>query len=141
MTFVTKSALNLGALERAVSSPRHGAVCSFVGTVRSVHAGRRVKAVSYDCFVPLAEKELSRIARRAESRWPVKIAASHRVGRIKVGAASVAIAAGSGHRVEVFEACRFVIEEIKRTLPVWKKEHYVKGDGRWLSGCALRSRA
>ena len=138
---MTKSALNIAALERAVSSARHGAVCSFVGTVRSVHAGRLVKAVSYDCFVPLAEKELSRIVARAESRWPVRVAVSHRVGRLKVGAASVAIAAGSGHRVEAFAACRFVIEEIKRRLPVWKKEHYRRGDGRWLSGCALRKRA
>jgi len=140
MTFVTKSALNITSLERAVSSPRRGAVCSFVGTVRSLHAGRRVNAVSYDCFVPLAEKELSRIAKRAQSRFPVRVAISHRIGRLKVGAASVAIAAGSVHRAEAFEACRFVIEEIKRTVPVWKKEHYAGGDGRWLPGCALHKK-
>jgi molybdopterin synthase catalytic subunit len=140
MTFVTKAALNIASLERAVSSPRHGALSSFVGTVRSVHAGRRVRAVTYDCFVPLAERELSRIVKRAESRWPVRIAVAHRIGRLKVGQASVAIAAGSGHRAEVFEACRFVIEEIKRSLPVWKKEHYVQGDGRWLPGCALHGK-
>ena len=55
-----------------------------------------------------------------------------------MGAASVAVAAGSGHRAEAFAACRFVIDEIKRRLPVWKKEHYASGDGRWLAGCALR---
>ena len=140
MTFVTASRLNHAALCRAVSSPRHGALASFVGTVRAVHAGRRVKAVSYDCFVPLAEKELARIKSAAESRWPVLVAVAHRVGRLKVGEASVAIAVGSGHRAEAFDACRFVIEEIKRLVPVWKKEHYTKGDGRWLAGCALHRR-
>ncbi|MDP3543729.1 MAG: molybdenum cofactor biosynthesis protein MoaE [Elusimicrobiota bacterium] len=140
MSFVTAARLDPAALCRAVSSPKHGALASFVGTVRSVHAGRRVKAVSYDCFVPLAEKELARIKAAAEKRWPARVAVAHRTGRLKVGEASVAIAAGSGHRAEAFEACRFVIEEIKRRVPVWKKEHYLKGDGRWLAGCALHRR-
>src|SRR5438105_2970284 len=83
---------------------------------------RRVPAVSYDCFAPLAEKELARIAASAERRWPVRVAAAHRVGRLTVGELSVAVAAGSAHRAEAFEACRFVIDEIKHRLPVWKKE-------------------
>lgn len=139
LTFVTPSRLEPAALCRAASSPKHGAVVSFVGTVRSPHAGRIVRAVTYDCFVPLAEKELARIASEAERRWPVRVAAAHRTGRLKVGEASVAIAAGSGHRAEAFEACRWVIEQIKRRLPVWKKEHYATGDGRWLAGCALHA--
>jgi len=140
MIIVTKSRLDPAALDRAVTSRKHGAVASFVGTVRSPHAGRVVTAVSYDCFAPLAEKELARIKSAAERRWPVTVAVAHRTGRLKVGEASVAIAAGSGHRAEAFEACRFVIEEIKHRLPVWKKEHYAKGEGRWLPGCALRRR-
>lgn len=139
MILVTPSRLDPAALARAVSSPRHGALATFVGTVRSPHAGRVVKAVTYDCFVPLAEAELARIAAAAEKRWPVTIAVAHRTGRLRVGEASVAIAAGSGHRAEAFEACRFVIEEIKRRVPVWKKEHYLTGDGRWLAGCALHA--
>lgn len=140
MTIITKARLDPAALCRAVSSRKHGAVVSFIGTVRTPHAGRTVRAVTYDCFAPLAAKELARIKREAERRWPVRVAAAHRVGRLGVGAASVAIAVGSGHRAEAFEACRFVIEEIKRRLPVWKKEHYTSGDGRWLAGCALRRR-
>ncbi|MEK7232677.1 MAG: molybdenum cofactor biosynthesis protein MoaE [Elusimicrobiota bacterium] len=137
MTRVTKSRLDPAALCRAVSSPKHGAVASFIGTVRSTHAGRRVRAVTYDCFTPLARKELARIKTEAERRWPVHVGVEHRIGRLNVGQASVAIAAGSGHRAEAFAACRFVIEEIKRRVPVWKKEHYATGDGRWLAGCAL----
>ncbi len=140
LTVITKSRLDPAALGRAVSSPKHGAVASFIGAVRAVHAGRFVTAVSYDCFLPLAEKELSRISAAAERRWPVRVAVAHRIGLLKVGEASVAIAAGSIHRAQAYEACRFVIEEIKLHLPVWKKEHYVQGDGRWLAGCALHRR-
>ncbi len=138
MIRVTKSRLDSAALSRAVSSPKHGAVAAFVGTVRSPHAGRRVRAVTYDCFTPLAEKELARIKAAAERRWLVRVGVEHRIGRLNVGETSVAIAAGSGHRAEALEACRFVIEEIKRSVPIWKKEHYAQGDGRWLAGCALR---
>ena len=138
LTIITPSRLDPAALVRAVSSTKHGAVAAFIGTVRSPHAGRRVQAVTYDCFVPLAKKELSRIAAVAERRWPARIAVAHRIGRLKVGEASVAIATSATHRAEAFDACRFVIEEIKRRVPVWKKEHYRTGDGRWLAGCALR---
>ena len=136
-TGITARRVDAAALTRLVASPRYGAVVTFSGAVRSVHAGRRVKAVSYDCFRPLAEKELARIASEARRRWPVSVAARHRVGRLKVGEASVAIAAAATHRAEAYEACRFVIEEIKHRLPVWKKEHYLEGEGRWLPGCAL----
>lgn len=141
MRRITRARLNPAALAAAVSSPRHGAGATFVGAVRSVHAGRRVKAVAYDCFIPLAEKELARILREAEKKWPASVAASHRVGLLKVGEASVIVAAGSMHRADAFEACRWVIDEIKRRLPVWKKEHYLRGEGRWLPGCSLHRRS
>ena len=140
MRRITRARLNPAALSAAVESPRHGAVVVFVGAVRAVHAGRRVKAVAYDCFAPLAEKELERILKEAAKRWPAKVAAAHRVGRLIVGEASVAVAAASMHRAEAFEACRWTIDEIKRRLPVWKKEFYLRGEGRWLPGCALHRR-
>ncbi len=141
LTSITRSRLDPAELGRAVSSPKHGAIASFLGVVRSPHAGRRVAAVSYDCFLPLAEKELARIAAKAEKRWLVRVAVAHRIGRLKVGAASVAIAAGSAHRAQACAACRFVLEEIKLRLPIWKKEHGIKDDARWLTGCALRKTA
>jgi molybdopterin synthase catalytic subunit len=140
LTRITAAPLAPDALSRAVLTPKRGALTAFTGVVRSVHAGRRVRAVSYDCFVPLAERTLAAIAREAGRRWPVTVAAAHRTGRLRVGQASVAIAVGSTHRDEGFAACRFVIEEIKTRLPVWKKEHYASGDGRWLAGCALGRR-
>jgi molybdopterin synthase catalytic subunit len=140
MRRVTRARLDPAALAASVSSPKHGAVSTFVGVVRSVHAGRRVKGIEYDCFSPLAEKELARILAEAEKRWPARVEAAHRVGALRVGEASVAVAAGSMHRAEAIAACRWTIDEIKRRLPVWKKERYVKGEGRWLPGCALHRR-
>ena len=140
MRRITRVKLDPAAAAAAVSFPRHGAVAAFAGAVRSVHAGRRVKAVAYDCFAPLAEKELARIVKEAERRWPAKIAALHRVGTLRVGEVSVVVAAGSMHRAEAFAACRWTIDEIKRRLPVWKKERYARGEGRWLPGCSLHRR-
>jgi molybdopterin synthase catalytic subunit len=108
--------------------------------VRSVHAGRRVKGIEYDCFIPLAERELERILSEARKKWPARVEAVHRIGSLRVGEASVIVAAGSMHRAEAFAACRWVIDEIKTRLPVWKKEKYVKGQGRWLPGCSIRHR-
>jgi molybdopterin synthase catalytic subunit len=140
MRRVTRARLDPAALAAEVSSPKHGAVSTFVGVVRAVHAGRRVKGIEYDCFIPLAENELARILAAAEKKWPAHVEAAHRVGSLRVGEASVAVAAGSMHRAEAFEACRWTIDEIKRRLPVWKKERYLQGEGRWLPGCALHGR-
>jgi molybdopterin synthase catalytic subunit len=140
MRRITSAKLSPAAIAAEAAAPGHGAVATFAGTVRAVHAGRRVKGISYDCFAPLAEKELERILREAEKKWPVAAAAAHRTGRLQVGEISVFVAAGSAHRPEAFAACRWLIDEIKRRLPVWKKEHYVRGEGRWLPGCALHRR-
>lgn len=136
---MTRAKLDAAALVKAVRSPRHGGLSLFVGVVRAVHAGRRVKGIDYDCFAPLAEKELARIIVEAEKRWPAKVEAAHRVGRLRVGEASVAVAAGAMHRAESFAACRWTIDEIKRRLPVWKRERYATGEGKWLPGCAVHA--
>ena len=136
MTRITKSPLDLTRLCRATASPAHGACTTFLGVVRAVHAGRKVNAVSYDCFVPLAEKELARIVAKAKRRFPAAIAVEHRIGRLRVGQASVAIAAASAHRAEAFEACRFAASRVRlssssnlrkpsnfNTLPVTRKSY------------------
>jgi molybdopterin synthase catalytic subunit len=134
---ITEAPLDLSDLVAAVDAPGHGAQASFVGMVRDNHDGKRVEGVTYDCFAPLAEKTLHDIVAAAEKRHGAKIAAAHRVGRLAVGEASVAIAAGAPHREQAFAACREVIEEIKRRLPVWKQEHYAEGGSSWLDGCRL----
>ena len=137
---VTGDRLDPAKLMACVDSPGCGAQALFIGVVRDDDAGRKVRAVSYDAFKPLAEKTLAAIVSEAGKRWRARVAAAHRTGRLAVGEASIVIAAAAPHRAEAFEACRYVIEEVKRRLPVWKKEHYARGSGRWLAGHGLSSR-
>ena len=138
--FVTDHPIRPEELLDLVARPGHGATNLFTGAVRDHHEGRAVRAVTYDCFRPLAEKVLAELAAEAALKHSALIAVAHRVGRLEVGEISVAIAAGSAHRGAAFEASREVIEAIKVRLPVWKKEHYVDGDGAWLAGCALAAK-
>jgi molybdopterin synthase catalytic subunit len=117
-----------GALGRA------GAVASFVGVVRGEHAGRRVVRLEYEAYEPLAIRVFVRIAGEAAERWPdVSLGLHHRLGRVDLGEASVAIAAASPHRAEAFAACRFAIERVKQIAPIWKHEFFEGGDV-WIEG-------
>ncbi len=119
--------------------PGCGAQVQFWGLVRNLHQGRSVVAVTYDAFRPLAEATLREIAQEAEARFgpDLGVAVFHRVGRLEVGEASVAIATSSPHRDAAYQANRYVIEQIKVRLPVWKQEHYVDGESAWLPGHSL----
>jgi len=109
-----------------------GAVLCFVGTVRNHFEGRPVKGVEYDGYGEMAEKELRVIGETALTKWPgLRIAIFHRLGNLSVREKSVVIAVGAAHREIAFSGCRFIIEEIKKTVPIWKKEHYVDGEVEW----------
>lgn len=112
----------------------HGAVVTFLGTVRGENQGRRVVCLEYEAFEPLAIKAFAAIRDETSSRWPSsRVAFHHRVGRLELGEVSVAIAASSPHRAEAFAACRYVIERIKQIAPVWKREFFEGGDV-WIEG-------
>lgn len=130
--------LDPARLLACVRHPACGAVDLFVGAVRDHHEGRAVEAVTYEAFEPLAAAELERIRTEAEARHGARVAVAHRIGTLRVGEASLVVAAASAHRAEAFAACRQVVEAVKARLPVWKKEHYAGGGSRWLEGCALR---
>jgi molybdopterin synthase catalytic subunit len=138
---VTPAPLDLVALVALVSSPDAGAVATFLGTSRrtSSNAARVEKPVEtlwYEAYAPMAEKRLREIGDEAKRRFEVTaVAAWHRVGEVAVGEASVAIAVSAPHRGPAFDACRFVIEEIKRSLPVWKRERFSDGEV-WVEGYA-----
>jgi molybdopterin synthase catalytic subunit len=111
-----------------------GAVCSFVGVVRATHKGRRVVRLEYEAFEPLAMKTLSRIEAEIAAEWPgVLVAMHHRIGELRVGEASVIVAAASAHRAQAFQACRYGIERIKQIAPIWKHEFFDDGDA-WVEG-------
>ena len=136
---VTDRAIDVAAVLARVAASGNGAQTLFLGVVRDLHEGKTVVAMSYDCFTPLARKVLSQIASEAAARWPgVRVAVVHRVGRLEVGEASVAIAIGSPHRAPSYEASRYVIEELKARTPIWKQEHHQDGSSEWLDGRELR---
>ena len=111
-----------------------GAVAAFLGVVRNHNAGRSVRYLEYEAYEPLARKSFDRIAAEVEARWPgVRLALHHRIGRLEVGEASVAIAAASPHRADAFAACRYTIERVKQIAPIWKREFFEGGDV-WIEG-------
>lgn len=136
MAFLTSDRIDLTALVEAVAAPDRGAIATFLGTVRNHHAGRAVLELEYEAFGPMAEAECGHIIAEAESRWPCRVALSHRVGRLALGDVAVGIAAGSPHRDEAFAACRYVIEELKRRVPIWKRERYGDGTEAWVDPTA-----
>jgi molybdopterin synthase catalytic subunit len=120
--------------ERGELTGSDGAVTSFLGLVRDHNLGRRVQHLEYEAYEPLALRALERIASEASTRWPdVRMAIHHRIGRIEIGDASVAIAAASPHRGHAFSACRYAIERIKQIAPIWKREFFDGGDV-WIEG-------
>ncbi len=131
---IGRAPIDVAALERAVADPRAGAIVTFAGTTRAENAGRVVTRLEYEAYEPMALSEMRRLAREAGERWRiVRIAVSHRIGRVDIGETSVAIAVSAAHRGEAFEACRFAIDRLKEVVPIWKKEHFEGGEV-WI-GC------
>jgi molybdopterin synthase catalytic subunit len=117
-----------------VAAHRNGATVLFVGTVRNVNAGVPVTALDYTAYAGMAESELAAIVLEAAERWSTPdIVVEHRIGSLRLGEASVAIAVAHPHRGEAFEASRYIIEELKQRLPIWKREHYVDGTSGWVN--------
>jgi molybdopterin synthase catalytic subunit len=116
-------------------SPDDGAALLFWGVVRNQHDGRAVSSLEYSAYAEMAEREMLRIAGEARARFGTgMIHIVHRIGLLGVGEASVAIAVASPHRAEAYDASRYVIEELKRRVPVWKREGYVDGQTEWVPG-------
>ena len=136
MGFLTPDPIELAPLLALVQSPERGAVACFLGVVRNHHRNRAVERLHYSAYGPMAEAECARIVAEAESRWQVAVGVRHRTGRLEVGEAAVAIVAGSAHRDEAFAACRWVIEEVKRRVPIWKQEFYADGSVAWVDPTA-----
>ena len=124
---------------REIENPAHGGQALFLGSVRNRNHGQQVLAVSYDCHKTIAESELGQIVAEARSKWGEAndVVVLHGTGRLEVGDLSVGIGVSSPHRAEAFEVCRYLIEELKVRLPIWKQEHYVDGESEWLKGHEL----
>jgi len=130
MMHLTRHPLEIDALLAEVQSPERGGTCVFLGTVRN---DANVTAIDYSAYDDMALAEIQRILSDAETRWPeARVMLQHRLGLIPVGEASIAIAAAAPHRDAAFAACRYVIEEVKKRLPIWKKELHGDGSAEWV---------
>jgi len=116
-----------------VSSPQYGAISLFIGTVREVNEGRSVSGIEYSAYKSMASAELERILDEAVERFGISaLVVEHRIGLLGLGEVSVTIAAAHPHRAPALDSTRFVIEEIKKRVPIWKKEHYADGTREWV---------
>jgi len=112
-----------------------GAAILFIGTVRNLNEGRSVGHLDYHAYPPMAEATLGEIVAEARDRWQTgSISVVHRFGRLEIGEVSVAIVVAAPHRGDAYAASRYVIEELKKRVPIWKREGYLDGEGEWLRG-------
>jgi len=131
---VTTEPLDARRVEQAVSHPGAGALCTFTGIVRDNSRGRSVTHLEYEAFVEMATEQMRRIADEVGERWPeARVAMAHRTGRLAVGEPSVVVSASSPHRAEAIAACKWGIDRLKESVPIWKKEHAADGTF-WIEG-------
>jgi len=130
----TDGAIDTGSARRELLDPGAGGYASFEGWVRNVNEGREVTRLEYEAFQDLALKEGERVLAEAALRFPIKRALCiHRVGSLELTDMAVWVGVSAAHRGEAFDACRYIIDEIKHRLPIWKKEHYRSGDSGWVN--------
>jgi molybdopterin synthase catalytic subunit len=130
----THSAIDTDSARRELLDPGAGGYASFEGWVRNFNEGQEVTGLEYEAYELLAVKEGERILAEARARFPIKRALCvHRVGSLALSDMAVWVGVSSAHRGEAFDACRFIIDEVKHRVPIWKKEHYRNGDSGWVN--------
>jgi molybdopterin synthase catalytic subunit len=133
-TAIVRRAIDVAALLAEAHDTANGAMVLFLGQVREVNDGRPVTGIEYSAYGEMAERELANIASECARAFGIDdLVVEHRLGALALGETSIAIVAGHPHRAAAFEASRFVIEEVKRRLPVWKREGYVDGTSEWVN--------
>jgi molybdopterin synthase catalytic subunit len=126
--------LDPAALEAGIRDDRAGAYATFVGRVRDENEGRRVRTLEYEAHQALAESEGARILDEARDRFSILAARCvHRTGTLAIGDAAIWVGVAAAHRDAAFEACRYIVDETKARVPIWKKEHYSDGESAWLN--------
>jgi molybdopterin synthase catalytic subunit len=126
---ITNDALNVADCAHWVMSPQAGGIDVFIGTVRNSTKGRKVIKLEFETYQAMAIKEMEKISEQAFNQWPVqKILIHHRTGTLQVGEIPVIIAVAAAHRDAAFDACRYIIDTLKQTVPIWKKEFFEDGE-------------
>ncbi|MDG7006735.1 MAG: molybdenum cofactor biosynthesis protein MoaE [Nitrososphaerota archaeon] len=136
---ITTLPIDPAKVMEAVQDDSAGGTVLFVGTIRNVSEGKQVAGLRYEVYEEMAEKKMKEIEERVMARWPVrKLAMVHRYGDLRIGEVSVAVAVSSEHRGDAFEACRYAIDTIKKSLPLWKKEKLKGGKEGWVKGTKIQ---
>jgi len=133
MILLTHEPIDFTAVTEAVRSPQAGAVLLFLGTVREFTDGRQTVALDYDAYASMAVQKMEELIQQAREQWPITSAAIvHRLGRLELGDISVAVAVSTPHRHQAFDAGRFLIDQLKIVVPIWKKENWSDGSTEWV---------
>jgi len=135
---ITSVPIDPEALKRALVQSASGACVTFEGWVRNHNEGEAVQALEYEAHASIAEKEGAKILAEAKQRFAIETAiCEHRVGKLAIGDCAVWVGVSAAHRGAAFDACRYIIDETKARVPIWKKEHYASGETGWVN-CATR---
>ena len=135
---LTTDPLDPRRLEAAVAHKGAGAICTFIGVVRDTSRGRSVTHLEYEAYGEMARAEMRKIAGEIAEKWPdARVAMAHRTGRLEIGEASVVVSVSCPHRAEAIDACRWGIDRLKESVPIWKKEHATDGT-YWIEGDQAR---
>ena len=135
MIQLTHTPIDIPLLLDSVAARQAGAVVLFLGTTREFTDGRQTTRLHYECYAEMARKELEELEREARSRWPiVECGVVHRLGDVPPGEASVAIAVSTPHRADAFAAGQWLIDALKKVVPIWKKEFWSDGTTNWIEG-------
>jgi molybdopterin synthase catalytic subunit len=137
---IVHSPIDVTAVLRAVESPAQGASVLFVGTVRDVNDGKAVSGMDYTAYEAMAEREIGLIVNEAEERFPrIIMRMVHRVGALEIGEPSVVVAVSHPHRDSAYAASRYAIEQLKKRVPIWKREHYEDGTREWVDPTGMKA--
>ncbi|UCG85035.1 MAG: molybdenum cofactor biosynthesis protein MoaE [Gemmatimonadota bacterium] len=135
MQYLVDAAIDVAQLIDMVSSDERGGTAAFIGSVRRGPDDGPVVGIEYSAYEAMVETQLDKIIARAAERWPqARVEVRHRIGRVATREASVAVVVGAPHRAEAFAACRYVVEQLKQRVPIWKREILETGERRWRTG-------
>ena len=137
---IVRDEIDLEGLRRRAQVPRAGAVLIFCGDVRNHSLEKDVSFLEYEAHERMALKQITKILEHAQQKWEMhKVEVIHRLGKLKVTDCSIAISVSTSHRNDAYEASRYIIDTIKHSVPIWKKEHFVNGVSNWSEGCEASS--
>jgi molybdopterin synthase catalytic subunit len=130
---LTQDPIEYVPMVEAARSPASGAIVLFLGTVREMSEGKSVDSLDYEAYPAMAVKKMQEVVDQARERWPLNHAAVlHRYGHLDLGDIAVAVVTASGHRAEAFQAGQWIMDTIKRVVPIWKRENWADGSAEWV---------